>query len=306
MATFAERDDSAYTVLHKSLLAQKGGAMQRRFLIALKNPEAFLDFMDKQAQSTSGEAVERFTGALTEQSFKELPAASERAIYEIWCNVPPRVACRTSFWANVTLQHLRSGVLEQAWWLAANGGKNEAGDERIDRALGLLSEGDDRGRKQADLCVRTALRRMGGLPARGNRSVYVDCSFARAWWRERLIKRLLEREGVESRKELLAVVRCSQAYWENLVTMIVSRGSVFGSVDVQDAFINSMAKHFQAAPETPLKTAKTLTVALRRLSNISAARELGLLEFEEIGALVDDLLHHVARSEAAGGGNSTL
>lgn len=295
MATFAERDDSAYTVLHRSLLAEKGGAMQRRFLTALKGPEAFLDFMDKQAQPTSGEAVGQFAGALTEQSFKELPAASERAIYEIWCNVPPRVACRTSFWANVTLQHLRSGVLEQAWWLAANGGKNEAGDERIDRALGLLSKEDDRGSKQADQCVRTALRRMGGLPAaRGNRSVYVDCSFGRAWWRERLIKRVLGREGVESRKALLAVVRCSQAYWENLVTMIVSRGSVFGSVDVQDAFINSMAKHFQAAPETPLKKAKTLTVALRRLSNISAARELGLLDFEEIGALVDDLLHNVA------------
>lgn len=300
MATFAERDDSAYTVLHRSLLAEKGGVMQRRFLIALKDPETFLDFMDEQAQPTSGESVERFTGALTEQSFKELPAASEQAIYKIWSNVPPRVACRTSFWANVTLQHLRLGVLEQAWWLAANGGKNEAGDERIDRTLELLSEEDDSGSKQADQCVRTALRRMGGLPAaRGNRSVYVDCSFGRAWWRERLIKRLLEREGVESRKALLDVVRCSQAYWENLVTMIVSRGSVFGSVDVQDAFINSMAKHFQATPETPLKTAKMLTVALRRLSNISAARELGLLEFEEIGTLVDDLLHHVARSEGA-------
>ena len=301
MTTFAERDDSAYTLLHRNLLAEKGGALQRRFLTALKDRETFLGFMDEQAQPTSGEAVERFTGALTEQSFKELPAASERAICEIWSNVPARVACRTSFWAEITLQHLKSGVLEQAWWLAANGGKNEAGEERIDRVLGALqSKEDNGGRKRADDCVRTALRRMGGLPAaRGNRSVYVDCSFGRAWWRERLIKRILGRQGVESRRALLDVVRCSQAYWENLVTMIVSRGSVFGSVNVQDAFINSMAKHFQAVPDTPLKTANTLTISLRRLSNIAAARELGVLEFEEIGIIVDDLLNRVARSEGA-------
>ena len=36
-------------------------------------------------------------------------------------------------------------------------------------------------RKTSTACVRTVLRRLGGLPeVRGNRSVYVDCPFARA------------------------------------------------------------------------------------------------------------------------------
>ena len=299
MTDFAERDDSAYTLLHRSLLDEKGGSLQLRFLEATKSRNAFIEFVNERAKATDGVRVKPFDGALTEQSLKELPIRSEQAMYDAWSNLPPRVACRTSFWANVTLLHIESGAIQEAWWLAANGGRNESGEERIDRALGQLTKGRDGAQKVVDDCVRTVLRRMSGLPAaRGNRSVYVDCPFARAWWRERLIKRVLDRDGSASGKALRDVVRCSQTYWERLVTMIVSRGSVFGSVDVQDAFINSMAKHFEATPNTLLKTANALTLSLRRLSNIAAARELGVLEFEEIGTIVDDLLLRVAHSEA--------
>lgn len=295
---FAERDDAAYTLLHRGLLRQKGGSFQRKFLMTVKCRSAFIEFMDEHAKATSGEDVEQFVGALTPSAFKELPAKSEQAIHDAWSDLPPRMACRTSFWAHVTLRHIESGRIEEASWLAANGGRNESGAERIDRALARLNDGRDGAPKEVDDCVRTVLRRMSGLPAaRGNRSVYVDCSFGRAWWRERLVKRVLSRDHAESRSALQNVVRCSQTYWERLITMIVSRGSVFGSVDVQDAFINSMAKHFEAEPNTPLRTSGSLTVVLRRLSNIAAARELGVLEFEEIGTIVDDLLLRVARIE---------
>ena len=108
--------------------------------------------------------------------------------------------------------------------------------------------------------------------------------------------RILKRDGVEDRAALLDVVRTNQQYWENLVTMIVSRGSVFGSVDVQDAFVNSLAKHFKEKPETRLRAASRLTKVLRRFSNIAASREIGVLEFEEIGELVDDLLSRIWRT----------
>ena len=127
-----------------------------------------------------------------------------------------------------------------------------------------------------DDCTRTILRRMSGLPsARGNRSVFVNPSFARAWWRERLVARIAARRGVEDRRALRDVVRNSQQYWENLTTMIVSRGSVLGSVDVQDAFVNGLAKHLKGTPDSPLKSANSLTTALRRFSNVAASRELG-------------------------------
>ncbi len=295
MTDFAELDESAYARLQSNLIREKGGDMQRRFLMATKSRTAFIDFVNEHASATDGMRAQVFEGALTEQSLKELPSSSEQAMHYAWSNLSPRTACRTSFWANVTLQHIESGVIQEAWWLAANGGKNESGEERIDRALGRLNKRRDGAAKLADDCVRTVLRRMGGLPVeRGYRSVYVDCPFARAWWRERLVRRVLGRDGVESRQALQAVVRSSQTYWERLVTMIVSRGSVFGSVDVQDAFVNRMAKHFEAMPNTRLKKTETLTVALRRLSNIAAARELGVLGFEEIGAIVDELLVRVA------------
>ena len=284
---YAERDEGQYTRLQKNLLSEKGNDYQREFLNAVKDSDDFFSFMDDEVAMSKGKPVEHFPGPLTEQSFKEPTKDQEQTAYEIWSQVPPRTACRISFWAEVTLQHIRSGAIRESYWLAANGGRTESGDERIDRALA------DKGNLLVDQCVRTVIRRMSGLPReRGNKSVFVNPSFGRAWWRERMVARILKREGVEDRDALLDVVRCSQQYWENLVTMIVSRGSVFGSTDVQDAFINSLAKHFKTQPKTPLRIAKNQTIVLRRFSNIAASREIGVLEFGEIGEIVDDLLMH--------------
>lgn len=292
MAGYSERDEKEYTLLRQKLLKEKGSKFQQDFLKAVKRREDFLEFMDSEAGATEGDLVEQFAGPLTEQSFKEPTWDQEKSMYEIWSAVPPRTACRVSFWAEVTLQHVKSGAIKEAYWLAGNAGRNETGEERIDRALSSKVNDPNR---QIDDCVRTVIRRMSGLPSdRGNRSVFVNSSFGRAWWRERMVARILGRKGVEDRRALLDVVRSSQQYWENLVTMIVSRGSVLGSVDVQDAFVNSLAKHFKNMPSSPLKTANKLTVALRRLSNVAASRELGILEFEELGTIVDRLLNHVA------------
>ena len=126
----------------------------------------------------------------------------------------------------------------------------------------------------------------------------MDPPFARAWWRERLVNRISERNGSESRRYLSNVVRQSQGYWENIIVMIVSRGSVFGSLVVQDAFVNGLATHFRTAPESPLKTQNNLRILLRRFSNIAAALELGALTFEELGVIVDRLLDELSQSLA--------
>ena len=290
---YAELDASAYTVFHKKLLQTKGGEFQLEFLNALSDAKEFVDFVRVQVPTVSGESAALIPGALlTEESFKDPPKSVERKIWDCLKDIPPRVACRASFWAEVTLRHIEEGAIEDPRCLAANGRQGETGAERIDRALRPLENDQDRRNKLMDDCVRTALRRMSGLPvARGNRSVFVDAPFARAWWRERLVARITERgDAVEDRLSLLDVVRQNQTYWERLATMIVSRGSVLGSVNVQDAFINSLAKRFKEDVDTELRSANALTSALRRFSAISAARELGALEFNEIGAVADELL----------------
>lgn len=291
--SYAELDAGKYTVFHKKLLQEKGGEFQLEFLNELADAKRFVDFVRTEVPTVNGESVAIVpSGHITEQSFKDPPKNVERTIYECLKDIPPRVACKASFWAEVTLRHIEEGVITDPRWLVANGGQTETGAERIEKALVLNEKDQQQQNKSIDRCVRTALRRMSGLPARGNRSVFVDAPFARAWWRERLVTRILERGAVvEDQAALVEVVkRQSQTYWERLVTMIVSRGSVLGSVDVQDAFINSLAKRFREDSDTALRSASTLTNALRRFSAISAARELGALEFDEIGAVADELL----------------
>ena len=292
MPEYKELNKEAYLRVQNDLLKEKGGEEQRRFLDRLKDTSALLSFFDEEVGFIVGEELPLFGGALTESSFKDLTQDQEKGMYDIWKVVPPKTACRVSFWAGVTLEHIRADRIGESSWLAANGGITETGEERIDHALSLSAE---QGSRAVDNCVRTALRRMSGLPARGNRSVFVDAPFARAYWRERLVAQIVESvDGAESREALLEVVRTSQAYWERLVTMIVSRSSVYGPVVVQSALVNCLAKLFAAKPNSPLRSASRLNVILRRLRNIAAAQEIGVLEFDEISEIVDGLLAQFA------------
>ena len=296
---YKELDPDGYSRLQTKMLKVKGSVSQREFLETLKESEAFVELIEGTVQINAGVTLPIFDDALTEWSFKEPTQDQEVRMYSLWWDTPPRTACRVSFWASVTLEHIREGKISEATWLAANGGITETGEERIDRALALNK--DDAGNKAVDDCVRTVFRRMSGLPAaRGNRSVFVNPTFGRGWWRERIVAGILDRnEPVEERDALLEVVRRNQQYWENLVTMIVSRGSVFGSADVQAAVINSLAKHFRLDSNTPLKTASTLNIALRRFSNLAAAQEFGVLTFSEISEFADEILERVVAAHSS-------
>ena len=293
LKVYKELDGSKYHRFQRDLLKDKGSTTQRQFLEALKDNADFVAFIENEVEIIEGQTLPTFNGPLTESSFKEPTEDQESLMYDLWRDTPANTACRVSFWAGATLEHIRLGTSLQASWLAGNGGITETGEERIDHSLTLTG---DAGSKAVDDCIRTAFRRMSGLPfSRGNRTVFVNPIFGRGWWRGKIISRILQRpDEVEERPYLLDVVRRNQQYWENLVTMIVSRGSVFGSIDVQDALINSLAKHLRQYPETSLRSASTLNTALRRLSNIAASLEMGTMEFDEISALVDPLLERIS------------
>ena len=148
------------------------------------------------------------------------------------------------------------------------------------------------------------MRNLSGLTeARGNRSVYVDCPFARAWWRQRLVTRVLRHRDPVPYRSVGYVVRLNKGYWERLTTLKVSRNSVFGS-DVVQALVATVARFLESEPESPLRTQQQLGAAVRRISAVTAGRELGVLDFAELVDLTSELLveqHHVSLAQATSG-----
>ena len=283
---YRELDHVKFTGLRRRLLRDKGGAYQRRFLRAARDNETFVGFVREEAGAYAGKTPPLHDSPMTESEFKDPPWTTEMSLYEAWSDLPARTACRPAFWADVTSRHVEDARID-ASYLAANGGTAAGGAQRMELAL---SDDSPQREKRIDDCVRTILRRLGGLPeARGARTVYVDCPFARAWWRERLVREIGENRGVTP-DEVRAVLRLSQSYWEELVTLVVSRNSVLGSDRVRSSFILGLADLLETEPESPLRTGKELRHACRALGVVQASRELSVLEEEPLQSLMDDLV----------------
>ena len=138
-------DADKYSELQRDLLKVKGSGLQRKFLQALKDSTEFIAFIESQCPTSEGEKIPTFDGPLTEASFKDMPQDQEKRVYELWRDVPPRTASQASFWASVTLEHIREDKIAEATWLAANGNINESGEERIDHALAKSNSDADNG-----------------------------------------------------------------------------------------------------------------------------------------------------------------
>ena len=283
---YEEFNDVDYSLFRKNLLRTKGGSQQREFLKITRNNENFLNFIREKIKTNGSYNPQICQNRLTENEFKDPPANTEIDLYNAWAELTPRIACRTTFWANLTCRHIENGKIN-AVYLAANGGSHPGGAERID--LALQSDETDAA-KPIDGCVRTVLRRLSGLlDARGHRSVYVDCPLARAWWRERLVAEISQ--GDENCAEKVRrVIRINPSYWEKLVELVVSRNSVLGSHTVRDAFILSLADLLEKEQKTPLQTAKELGFACRAIGIIQASRELSVLDEDEIHALMSNVV----------------
>ena len=281
MTSFKELSDSDYTRLRKKLLRERGSDRQREFLRVVRHTEEFVKwFSTVPAVGTCDAAT--LPDPLTESEFKDPPPDAENMLYTAWSAVKPAVACRSTFWAHVTLEHVRKGRIESVY-LAANGGNLPGGAERIDFAL---QDKTTKAPDGIDACVRTVLRRLGGLPeVRGNRSVYVDCPFARAWWRERMVEQAADGDQ-EIAAYVRSVIRIHQTYWEKLVDRIVFRNSTFGSTNIRNAFIRALAQFIQSNPETELAKTDGLQRLCRRATAYQGNRELSILNESELDALM--------------------
>ena len=287
---YAEFDDGGYARLRRSLIRKsaKGSVVQLEFLVAARETGKFLAYMKDAVDINDGVELEPLADQMSEAEFSNPPSDTERRLFDAWRELTPRIACRTAFWGRVTYRHIEEGRIESSF-LAANGGGNVTGTQRIDTALSATGE---EATSLLDGCVRTVLRRLGGLPeARGNRSMYVNCPLARAWWRERLVSEVATGEGDGMEREIRAVVHPeSQQYWEDLVTFVVSRNSVFGSVAVRNVLIRTLANVLADNPRSPLRTADELKRICRSVSSFQASFELSVVPPQETHKIVSDIV----------------
>lgn len=291
---YAEFDDAGYSRLRRSLVRKvaKGSSSQREFLEAVRDSDRFLAFIRDAVSVCEGEELSPLADRMSEAEFGNPPSDTERRLFENWGALTPRIACRTAFWARVTCRHIEAGRISSSY-LAANGGGTVSGAERIDQALGTSG---DKAASRIDGCVRTALRRLGGLPeARGNKSVYVNCPLARAWWRERLVAEVMCVAGASRASQIRAVVHPeSQQFWEELVMFVVSRNSVFGSIAVRNALIQALAERLDEESALRLLSVDELKRVCRAVSSLQASFELSVMPADVVQKTISDIVGSVA------------
>ena len=278
-------EDASYTALRKKLLRFKGSEEQREFLTVLRSSSDFSDWMRKQVSLEQGGSLPILDEPLTEAEFQEPPKSTEKQIFDSWKSIAPTDACRVTFWGLMTLRHIESGVIQSSF-LAANGGPVPVGLEWIDR---VLQEGNE---KEVDSVTRRALRVMSGLPeARGNRSVYVNCTLARTWWRRYLANEVSENTGAVL-FDVLKVVGYSQDYWEKLIDFVVSRNSVLGDAKVRTALIWALSELVNKGELKYLFRGKAMTRIQRLVGVRLAWQELGVFSVVELKELMESWLTH--------------
>jgi len=321
---YREFRDTDYTSFRRRLLRKKGGRTQVEFLKAVRGGNsAFLDYMSHLGWDGDARPP-ALPGRLTEFEFRMPPADTEQAVYKVLANLSPAMACRSAFWASYTCDSIERDQIKSVY-LAANGGNLSGGAARIDRALRAHAKRDSQassgnegdktersqnwpGAKLIDDCLRTVLRRMGGIPeARGKRTVYVDCPFARAWWREWIVEEVAGKD--EDIARLVGnVLRINQTYWEKIVDRIVSRNSTFGAVEVRRAFLLTLALEVESTREdggvSRLENPKHLVRSCRRVAAHQGMRELSLLGPPALEELMTSVLAE-GDSESPSGGFST-
>ena len=280
---YLEFIDSEYTQLRKNLLKVKGNQLQRDFLQAARSSDTFAPWIKKRVRvedEAKDQLFDLWSDPLSEAEYKDPPQLVERELFKKWASLTPAQASQETFWGYVTLEHIKQGII-QAPYLAANRNALSGGLERIDKALV-----DDQ-EKDIDSVVRTIVRRLSGLPERGSRSVYVDCPFARAWWRCYVAREVCDATCAEFDKVTKTLTR-SQTYWEELIVLIISRNSVLGDTNVRTALIWALSELVEDESKEELFKRKTLNKISRQIGIRSAWQELGVFS-------VNDLKHIMER-----------
>ena len=276
--------EAPYRERLKALLEVKGGPLQKEFLEAVRDRRAFVDYMSALSADGTRE-VPLWGETISETDFRALPAELELSLYRRWAHIPADVARRSGFWGYVTTCHIAAGRIDSTHLTATN---QRPRASAIDRALA-----EDTPIK-IDRCVRNALRRLGGLPpARGHRSVFVDCMFGRAWWRERMVE--------EATSEIADGVRAlfrisSKSLWEELIARLIDKDgvSVFGPLDAptdaRRALFLALARHHTERSSPPLPEPQQVRRVVQQIATYQGTPGLGPATDPELAKVIKALV----------------
>ncbi len=279
--SFEQFEGSSYTTFCKTLIRRQGSAEQEDFLGSLRSRDMFIAWFSEKVQMIEGSPLPTLDTPLTENEYKVPPRDTEEQVFAQWPDLKPADACKATFWGIVTFRHIAEDIIKP-FYLAANGGNLSGGCERIDR---VLKEADA---QEIDKTVRTALRRFSGLrEARGHRSVYVDCPFARAWWRQYLANEVCVNTNA-NKKKVIAVFRETQTYWEKLIGSIVSQNSRLGDSKVRNALIWVLSEQINDKSKSAIFTGSALTAVINQIGIQSAWQELAVFSVVELKEMFEN------------------
>lgn len=226
-------EDAQKRLLPKLDSGLRGGDEQREFIRqAAGAPQEFCERV-RSWGLRRGETPPVTERRLTEKEFVDPPWSTECVIASTWGELPAGLAARPETWVRINLEMVEQGRIKSSY-LAADG-NGESGRARITQAL----KGQDP--QKIDGCVRAVFRRFGGVISdRANRTAFIDCPMAKAWWRHRYAEethRTFNRGSVEELSDALR----ARFRWEPLVEAMISKLTVVGDMDIRPALVQCLA-----------------------------------------------------------------
>ena len=211
----------------------RGGDEQREFIRLAANAQG--DFCEtvRSWGLRSGETPPVTERPLTEKEFVDPPWSTECVVASTWGGLPAALAARPETWTRINLEMIENGRIKSSY-LAADG-NGESGRLRIVQAL------KGRDAQKVDGCVRAVLRRLGGVILdRANRTAFIDCPMAKAWWRHRYAQETystFRRGSVEMLSEALR----ARFRWDPFVEAMISKLTVVGDMGIRPALVQCLA-----------------------------------------------------------------
>ncbi len=250
-------------LLPKISSGARGGHKQRHFIrLVAEDQDAFCNLVRSWGLN-SGVQPPVTDIRLSEKEFSDPPWSTECLISSTWAQLPVSLAARPETWARIHVTMIELGRIRSSF--LATTALGDSGRTRISQAL----KGTDA--QAVDACVRTVLRRLGGvITDRANRTVFLDCPLAKTWWRHRFALEAHTTFGRLSVESLSAALR--QSYrWEALIEAMVSKLTVIGDSAIRPALVQCFAEGVGASS----REVKEVLGWIGRRSTVQALGSLG-------------------------------